>query len=185
MDNINNIDNTDSDNLDNLASLDSMDEELTLKYVVSTDGFVIEEVMTPDEDSATLISTKIPDGMFKPKWVNNKWIEHDVRAKMENMASIQKDMILEDIMEYLDQVCMANGFRGDNTTRPYRAISNYVGYPNAFREKAESLGVWVSDVFNTLQKIEHEVVSGARTSVPTKEELLQELPVYSGSQKTS
>jgi len=81
------------------------------------------------------------------------------------------------VLNYLDTICKSKGFTGDDKTRPYRAIANYVGYDNVFRDEAEKLGAWIALVFQKAESIEKDVLEGKR-ELPTIEEVLEELPKY-------
>jgi len=150
--------------------------EFVLKYRIDDDGLIIDVEYT-DETSASLIVTSPVDGMFIPKWNGSEWIENDTTAKVNHDGEVYKGRLLQGVIQLLDSVCLANGFNGDDTTRPYRAIANYVGYDNVYRDKAESLGNWIASVFSKSQEIQDDVIAGTR-SIPTSAEVMKELPVY-------
>ena len=167
------------DRIDEMYLEDGMEEENeeVLKVKINSDGFIIEHVLTSDEDTDTLLSVRVPDGMFKPQWNGTYWVETDTAAKQANNINRATEDLLKEVHNYLDSIAKANGFTGDSTTRPYRAIANYVGYDNYYRESAESLGKWISGVFVAIEKIYEDVMKGTR-KLPTKEELLSELEPY-------
>lgn len=46
-------------------------------YEIDTEGFYIQPVIIPkeSEEESLYISIKPPDGLFKPKWDGEKWVE--------------------------------------------------------------------------------------------------------------
>ena len=106
--------------------------------------------------------------------------EIDVKvAELEAQAQLeatQKEFD-EALLTHLDTQCATLGFNGDSSTRPYRAIANYVGYDNVFRVDAEKLGAWIADTFAMAEQIEADIMSGARP-LSTVDEFLAELPKY-------
>lgn len=76
---------------------------------------------------------------------------------------------------HLDARCAAKGFIGDSQTKPFRSISNYVGYDNAFRADAELLGVWIANCFLISEAIEKDVANNSR-EMPSIEVFLSEMP---------
>ena len=99
--------------------------------------------------------------------------------KAQSQLKAQQKAFNDAILEYLDAQCNALGFTGDDKTRPYRAVANYVGYDNVFREEAEKLGSWIALTFQTAEQIEADVENGNR-DMPTVDEVLVELPAYGG-----
>ena len=107
-------------------------------------------------------------------------LPRDTRTQEEILAG-QKMLELENALQNsLDSKAKELGFVGDDTTRPYRAISNYLGYENDYRADAEKLGAWFAQCFKTAETLKTEVLAGAR-ALPTVEELLAEMPVWSTS----
>ena len=80
------------------------------------------------------------------------------------------------LLEYLDKTCVDAGFTGEEGTRPFRSIANYVGYTNAFQIPAETLGIWVADVFAVVEQLKNDVLIGNATMPNTFEELVALLP---------
>jgi len=100
----------------------------------------------------------------------------DFRTPSEKEEDMYK-AINKAILHMLDSECVKQGFTGDDKTRPYRAIANYVGYPNCFRDKAEKLGAWIADVFNTAESIKYKVEIG-EISTPTVSQVLEMFPEF-------
>ena len=110
---------------------------------------------------------------------NNKVIFKNPRTPKE-IKAIKREQSIQnfnnDILKFLDEICFAAGFTGDNKTRPYRAIANYVGYDNVFRESAEKLGAWIALVFQKSENILKDI--SKNKPIPKFEDILQELPIY-------
>lgn len=68
----------------------------------------------------------------------------------------------------------AQEFRYDNMV----SARSYAGYENPFQAEAQSLAVWASSCWVKAGEIEAEVIAGTR-AMPTVEEVLAEMPVYS------
>jgi gamma-glutamyl:cysteine ligase YbdK (ATP-grasp superfamily) len=98
------------------------------------------------------------------------------RIKVEKEIEAKRKEFNTAIYKYLNDTCSAYKF-GDSKTEPFRAISNYTGYNNEYREIAEKLGAWIAEVFKVAEQIELDVANGDR-EMPTVEEVLAELPVY-------
>ena len=98
--------------------------------------------------------------------------------QLELQVKAQQKAFNDAVLTRLDTQCKALGFTGDNSTRPYRSVANYVGFDNVFRVDAEKLGSWIALTFQTTEQIEADVLSGTRP-MPTVDEVLLELPKYS------
>ena len=99
------------------------------------------------------------------------------RIKVEKEIEAKRKEFNTAIYKYLNDTCSAYKF-GDSKTEPFRAISNYTGYNNEYREIAEKLGAWIAEVFKVAEQIELDVANGDR-EMPTVEEVLEELPAFS------
>jgi len=100
-----------------------------------------------------------------PQYTDEELIAQEIEAKRKEFNTA--------IYKYLNDTCSAYKF-GDSKTEPFRAISNYTGYDNEYREIAEKLGAWVAEVFKAAEQIEEDVANGDR-EMPTVEEVLEEL----------
>ena len=138
-----------------------------------------------------VVSYKVNNSMSVPIAKGNKHYQDVLEWLKENEAepqfaeeeittkiNLSKFKELEQaIFNYLNNQCKVLGFTGDDTTKPFRAIANYVGYDNEFRTDAEKLGNWISKVFKVTEAIEADVKDGSR-EIPTVSEFLDELPTY-------
>ena len=57
--------------------------------------------------------------LFMHKWNGSEWIENDTTAKVNNDGEVYKGRLLQEVIQLLDNDYLANGFDGDDTTRPY------------------------------------------------------------------
>ena len=94
----------------------------------------------------------------------------DFRSGDEITAEILTAMV-KGIQYHLDTQAQALGYDNINS------IGKFVGYPNPFRDQAESLGAWMANVWITGEGIKAEVLAGIRL-LPTLDEVIAELPVY-------
>jgi len=129
------------------------------------------------------------EGVVIPPWCYNKEGYHvveelpqdikDLLEQEERAKEIEKlkDEFNEGIIKYLNSTCLEYGFTGDSQTQPFRAVANYVGFDNEYREIAEKLGAWIASVFKVAEAIEADVLAGNR-EMPTLDEVLAELPVF-------
>lgn len=101
-------------------------EELTdkLKGRIDSSGFYIEAVFT-SKTSDDLISTEIPDGLFKPKWTGSKWIEGDIKCReAHDRIQYRYDRQYKPIGEQLGQLfdAIANGGTIDKNCQWFKDI---------------------------------------------------------------
>lgn len=91
----------------------------------------------------------------------------------ELLAQAQQEFS-DTIQQHLDS--KAKEFRYDSMN----SARSYAGYANAFQAEAIALGTWASNCWVYAGQVEADVLAGTRT-MPTKEELLLELPSYIGA----
>jgi len=103
---------------------------------------------------------------------NNTLSKKDFRTEEEVLES-KKRKLENSVLRKLDETCQKYGFTGDNKTRPYRSIANYVGYPNKYREIAERLGAWIAEVFFESEKITSKEIADLGI-----EQLLKKIPDF-------
>ena len=62
---------------------------MDIKHKIDNNGYYLEDVYT-DETSEYLISTRFPDGLFKPRWVDGEWIDEEAYKRDDINASLYK-----------------------------------------------------------------------------------------------
>ena len=149
-----------------IYTLKSNIEEETFEVI---DESLVQSIRVPEEEISTVLGS---DFTLISKWDNEEYDQMQVKMKQEAKENINKELL-----NYLDSKALELGFTGDDKTRPYRAIANYVGFDNPFRESAEKLGVWFATVFQKVEEIESDVELNNR-EFPTFEEILNELPKF-------
>ena len=109
--------------------------------------------------------THLPEGITK------EMVDAE-QAKLDRIAySIN---IQELVQSHIDD--LARTKRYDNMM----SVRSYTGFPNKFQKECMSMSIWASNCWGVVSDIEAAVMSGQRT-IPTAQEVLGELPVYSES----
>lgn len=93
-------------------------------------------------------------------------------TQTELLQQVQADLS-NAVQSHLDS--KAQEFRYDHMN----SARSYAGYTNAFQAEAISLGAWASECWVYAGTVEQAVKDNLR-AMPTKEELIAELPVYVG-----
>lgn len=94
----------------------------------------------------------------------------DFRTDVERNEQMLKDMS-NIIQQLLDET--ARSKRYDNIM----SVRSYCGWDSPFRAECENIAYWAAQCWVVAGQIEQDVINGIRT-MPTVDQLLSELPVY-------
>lgn len=92
-----------------------------------------------------------------------------IQNKSEFRVEQKLKSIESELQSDLDSTAQAKGYDNINS------IAKYQGFDNAFRKEAESLGVWVADVWQVAFKILTDWQKGD-IAEPTLDEIKSQLP---------
>jgi len=98
----------------------------------------------------------------------------DFRSPQQIADALKKDLETG-VQKFLDKTAKEAGY--DNML----SACSYAGFENAYQAEGQALLVWRSDVWTYCYNVLNAVASGDR-EIPTKAELLSELPTYEGVQ---
>jgi hypothetical protein len=146
------------------------------KKIVSWEDSQFSSVISPNENEQLINGVQYNDDeeflMFS-KYIDG---QIDTSEALSNIATIEKNSKLTEFSSTIQNLLdsKAQEHRYDNMM----SVRSYAGYENPFQEEAQSLAVWASNCWVKAGEIEAEVSSG-NIEVPTVEEVLAQMPVYS------
>jgi hypothetical protein len=86
-------------------------------YRIDDQGFYIEPVIIEGEEQTGLISSPIPEGLYKPKWNGKEWVEGLTQEEIDELTGNTLDQIKQNKINELKQKCeetIETGFTSSN-----------------------------------------------------------------------
>ena len=96
-----------------------------------------------------------------------------LKAKQAEIGQI-KINLEKAIDKHIDQVAAEKGYGRDGLS-PSAACLGYAAYQNEYQDEAVKFGEWIASLWPVVYRVMSEVEAGQR-EVPTKENLINELP---------
>lgn len=133
-------------------------------HKIDSNGFYLEDVIIEDDKQIPhdCIDTLLPDGFFKPQYVNGSWVESLTKDNINSILGLSLVDLKQQKINELDQACK-NAILANFT-----ATLNNIDYEFAYDDRAQSRfnGVGILFLNNLIANVEWTAYqNGQRTRI--------------------
>jgi len=137
-----------------------------MRYWITPDGSYYEG---DNVASGSIEVTQRPSDLYD--WNGSSWVLNQQRFEDTTTADLEAA-----VDDHIDAVATAKGYGKRYRDSATEACMKYAAFPNKYQAEAIAFGQWIVSVWDYVFQVQADVLASLRP-VPTKEQLISELPV--------